>query len=50
MSTSPAPASFSLKRYVQQERIVRRWFDAPHDGPAEAFAAEADRHPVFRLG
>jgi hypothetical protein len=39
-----------LKRYVQQERIVRRWFDAPHDGPAEAFAAEADRHPVFRLG
>lgn len=39
-----------LKRYVQQQRIVRPWFDAPHDGPVEAFAAEADRHPVFRLG
>jgi deazaflavin-dependent oxidoreductase (nitroreductase family) len=39
-----------LKRYVQRERIVRRWFDARHDGPVDAFAAEADRHPVFRLG
>ena len=39
-----------LKRYAQRERIVRPWFDAPHDGPVEAFAAEAERHPVFRLG
>jgi len=39
-----------LKRYVQRERIVRPWFDAPHDGPVDAFAAEADHHPVFRLG
>ena len=39
-----------LKRYVEQERIVRPWFDAAHDGPVEAFVAEADRHPVFRLG
>jgi len=39
-----------LKRYVEQERIVRPWFDADHDAPDEAFAAEADRHPVFRLG
>ncbi len=39
-----------LQRYVRRERVVRPWFDAPHDGPVEAFAAEADRHPVFRLG
>jgi deazaflavin-dependent oxidoreductase (nitroreductase family) len=39
-----------LKRYAQQQRVVRPWFDARHDGPVEAFAAEADRHPVFRLG
>jgi deazaflavin-dependent oxidoreductase (nitroreductase family) len=32
-----------LKRYVEQERIVRPWFDAPHDGPVEAFVAEAER-------
>jgi deazaflavin-dependent oxidoreductase (nitroreductase family) len=46
----PAESAPVLKRYVQRERIVRPWFDAPHDGPAEAFAAEAERHPVFRLG
>lgn len=39
-----------LKRYVQRERVVRPWFDARHDGPVDGFAAEADRHPVFRLG
>jgi deazaflavin-dependent oxidoreductase (nitroreductase family) len=39
-----------LKRYAQEQRITRPWFDAQHDGPAEAFAAEAARHPVFRLG
>jgi deazaflavin-dependent oxidoreductase (nitroreductase family) len=46
----PPESAPVLKRYVQRERIVRPWFDAPHDGPAEAFAAEAERHPVFRLG
>ena len=39
-----------LKRYVQRERIVRPWFDAGPDDPVDAFAAEAARHPVFRLG
>jgi deazaflavin-dependent oxidoreductase (nitroreductase family) len=39
-----------LERYVTEQRIVRPWFDAgPGDG-ADAFAAEAARHPVFRLG
>jgi deazaflavin-dependent oxidoreductase (nitroreductase family) len=38
-----------LQRYVQKNRIVRPYFDAAHDGPPEAFVAEAPRHPVFRL-
>ncbi len=46
----PTESARVLKRYVEQERIVRPWFDAAPDGPVEAFAAEADRHPVFRLG
>jgi len=39
-----------LRRYVREQRIVRPWFDASPDDPPEAFAAEAARHPVFRLG
>ena len=29
--------------------MTRPQFDAAPDDPAEAFAAEADRHPVFEL-
>jgi deazaflavin-dependent oxidoreductase (nitroreductase family) len=39
-----------LKRYVREQRVVRPWFDAGPGDPPEAFAAEAARHPVFRLG
>jgi deazaflavin-dependent oxidoreductase (nitroreductase family) len=39
-----------LKRYAREQRITRPWFDAGPDAPPEAFAAEAARHPVFRLG
>jgi deazaflavin-dependent oxidoreductase (nitroreductase family) len=46
----PQEAAPVLKRYATEQRITRPWFDAAHDGPAEAFAAEAHRHPVFRLG
>jgi deazaflavin-dependent oxidoreductase (nitroreductase family) len=46
----PQESAPILKRYAQEQRITRPWFDAQHDGPAEAFAAEAARHPVFRLG
>jgi hypothetical protein len=28
---------------------VKPFFEAAPDGPLEAFAAEAARHPVFRL-
>jgi deazaflavin-dependent oxidoreductase (nitroreductase family) len=46
----PQESAPILKRYAGEQRITRPWFDAQHDGPAEAFAAEAARHPVFRLG
>ena len=38
-----------LKLYVDQEPITRRFFDAKPGAPIEAFAAEAHRHPVFRV-
>ena len=38
-----------LKRYVSQVPITRPYFDATPDSPLEAFAAEAQRHPVFRI-
>ena len=38
-----------LKRYFDQEPITRRFFDAKPGAPDEAFAAEAHRHPVFRV-
>jgi deazaflavin-dependent oxidoreductase (nitroreductase family) len=46
---TPAEAGPVLRRYVQIARVTRPYFDAPHDAPADAFAAEADRHPVFEL-
>jgi deazaflavin-dependent oxidoreductase (nitroreductase family) len=39
-----------LKAYVAVEAITRPYFDAKPDSALEDFAAEADRHPVFRLG
>ena len=38
-----------LKRYFDQEPITRRFFDAERGALSEAFAAEAHRHPVFRV-
>jgi deazaflavin-dependent oxidoreductase (nitroreductase family) len=38
-----------LRRYLRQARVTAPFFDANPDDPAEAFAAEADRHPVFNL-
>ena len=38
-----------LKEYVQRNAITRPYFDAPRDAPPEAFAAEASRHPVFKV-
>ena len=38
-----------LQRYVRQVRITAPFFDARSGDPVEAFVAEAERHPVFRL-
>ena len=38
-----------LREYLRTTPIVKPYFDAAADAPLEAFAAEATRHPVFRL-
>ena len=38
-----------LRTYVARVPITRKFFAASADAPVEAFAAEAARHPVFRL-
>lgn len=38
-----------LKRYLERERIVRPYFDVRPDADLAAFAAEANRHPVFSI-
>jgi len=44
-----ATAAPVLQAYVRQIPVTAPYFDAKSSGPVEAFAAEADRHPVFRL-
>jgi deazaflavin-dependent oxidoreductase (nitroreductase family) len=48
-TVGPEEAGPILKRYVRQVRITAPFFDARRTDPVEAFVAEADRHPVFRL-
>jgi len=38
-----------LKKYVTELPITRPYFDARPESPLEAFEAETQRHPVFRL-
>lgn len=38
-----------LQAYLRKVRVARPYFDAAPNSPLEAFAAEASRHPVFRL-
>jgi deazaflavin-dependent oxidoreductase (nitroreductase family) len=38
-----------LREYLETTPIVKAYFDAEADSPLDAFAAEAARHPVFRL-
>jgi deazaflavin-dependent oxidoreductase (nitroreductase family) len=38
-----------LRSYVRAISLVRPYFDAEPDAPLEEFAAEASRHPVFRI-
>jgi hypothetical protein len=45
----PGEAGPILQRYVRLAPSARAHFQAAKDSPVEAFAAEADRHPVFEL-
>lgn len=45
----PEEAAPILKRYLDEVPIVRPYFDVTTDSSLEEFAAEAPRHPVFRL-
>jgi deazaflavin-dependent oxidoreductase (nitroreductase family) len=45
----PAEAAPVLREYVRRVPITRKFFDVAPESPLEAFAAEAPRHPVFRL-
>ena len=38
-----------LKRYIAEEPITGKFFDATPRSPLEDFVAEAPRHPVFRI-
>ena len=49
VEVGPDEAASILRRYVVDTPITRPYFDASVDSPLEAFAAEAGRHPVFRL-
>jgi deazaflavin-dependent oxidoreductase (nitroreductase family) len=42
-------AAAVLKRYVEAVPSTRRFFAAKASAPVSEFAAEADRHPVFRV-
>ena len=46
----PDKAAPVLREYLRTTPVVKGYFDATADAPLEAFAAEASRHPVFRLG
>jgi deazaflavin-dependent oxidoreductase (nitroreductase family) len=45
----PEESAPILKEYVEKVSIVRPYFNVTVDSPALEFAAEAPRHPVFRL-
>jgi deazaflavin-dependent oxidoreductase (nitroreductase family) len=45
----PVERAGVLQAYVEAVPLVGRFFDAPKGAPEAAFAAEASRHPVFRL-
>jgi deazaflavin-dependent oxidoreductase (nitroreductase family) len=45
----PEQAAPVLREYLRTTPVVKRFFDVTRDSPLEAFAAEAPRHPVFRV-
>jgi hypothetical protein len=45
----PEQAAPVLRAYLRSTPATKAYFDASKDAPLEEFAAEAPRHPVFRL-
>jgi deazaflavin-dependent oxidoreductase (nitroreductase family) len=45
----PTERAAILRAYVERVPLVARFFDASKGASEEAFAEEAERHPVFRL-
>ena len=45
----PEESAPVLREYVRRVPITRSFFDVTPESSLEAFAAEAPRHPVFRL-
>ena len=45
----PEEAAPVLRAYLRSTPVTTPFFDAKRNAPLEEFAAEADRHPVFRL-
>ena len=39
-----------MREYLRKTPVTKPYFDATRDSPPDDFAAEASRHPVFRLG
>lgn len=49
VEVGPQESATVLRTYLRHVPIVRPFFDVHPDSPLGAFAAEAPRHPVFRL-
>jgi deazaflavin-dependent oxidoreductase (nitroreductase family) len=49
VEVGPQEAAPILRRYLADVAIARPYFDVTVDSPLEDVAAEAERHPVFRL-
>jgi deazaflavin-dependent oxidoreductase (nitroreductase family) len=45
----PQDSAPVLRAYLRRVAVVRPFFDVSPDSTLDAFAAEADRHPVFRI-
>jgi len=45
----PLTAAPILREYLRKTPVTKPYFDASADSPLEDFAAEAPRHPVFRI-
>lgn len=45
----PVTAAPVLREYLRKTPVTTPYFDASPESPLEEFAAEASRHPVFRV-